>query len=155
MVGRRRGEAPERVIGRLSHCVVNRSTTGGTVTITLQGHCQERGLSTSVRGRIAPGGVLVVKPAKMKGARLTEHLTLLIRTPFIGIRTAGFARINCINHSIRSVIQSLVRGTVRVIRGRGHDSICTGTCRTTLRELSGMVEPNAGGTGPGRRNVGS
>lgn len=120
---RRGGNTPNRLglgrlpgpgrVGRfLSRCVVNRSSTGHCLSITICGRCGHllRGISGS-SVRVRGSGVVVMNDAKAKGALLTHAVTGLLRIPFAVISTAILARTKCINRSVRDLLAHLLRMT--------------------------------------------
>lgn len=103
---------PMRVGGFLSRCIVNRSSTGHFLSISICGRCGHllRGSNNSSI-RVRGSGVVVMNDANAKGALLTHAVTGLLRIPFAVMSTAILARTNCINRSVRDVLAHLLRIT--------------------------------------------
>lgn len=122
---------PQRVGGCLSRRIVNRSRTGGILSITICGRCGHldclrdiRKRSPSSAVRLRGSGVLLVKPANYNGALLTRALTQVLRIPFTITSTAALARTNCINRSMRGVLLHLLRITSLSIRRTRQNVVC-------------------------------
>ncbi len=128
---------PRRVGTRLSRCIVNRSRTGGALSMTICGRCGQvfggRGDSIRLRG----DGILVLKPANMNGALLTRALTGALSMPVTVASTAALARTKCINRSIRGVLLHLVRTTSCSVRGTRHNVVC-------ISRVSGVTHGDRG-----------
>lgn len=115
---------PRRVGRGLSRCMVNRSSTGGTLSITICGRCGHVCSTTSGSIRLRGDGVLLLNPANINGAVLTRALTGVLSIPFTVTSTAALARTKCINRSIRGVLLELVRTSSFSVRGTRHNVVC-------------------------------